>query len=365
MNASIKTEEKAAAGAEKGTARRWLHALLSCALSAALLYAVLREQSPAEFAQAFREIKLPWLYGYIALYIIALFVRAQRYRMVVELCDEESKAQSYGAFLIITAVRNALVDFLPARLGELSFFYIAKRYGVAFSAAVTAFGLCFALDIAVLFGIIVTFFATSPFLALQDSLADKLGSGVTITVVSSLALLILTACIYKLSTLLELLVRVLKHIAARLPGTLAELIEKLATLVARVATECATIQKRHAYPLLILQTLVLRVCKYSSLYILLISVVPPAVIGQINPLVSTVGFISAEAAASLPISGLMGFGSYEGAWTLVISLSDVEISSPTSLIFMVHLITQAVVYSIALSALLIFFIKELRNVSND
>jgi hypothetical protein len=347
------------------SSKGWVHGLVSCSVSGLLLFAIFREQSLDEFVQGFKEIKLPWLYGYIGLSLVALLVRAQRYRLIVELSSEETTKQSYGAFLIITAIRNALVDFLPARLGELSFFYVSRRYGVPFSAAMTAFGLCFALDIAVLFGLIVTFFASLPLLSLQDSIVEKLGSGLAIASISLVGLLILAFCIFHLSRLFAFVLDALSLLAKKAPKKLEQMIEKVSGVIEKIETECSRIKTRRAYPLLIMQTLVLRICKYASLYLVLISVVPPAVISEINPLVSTIGFISAEAAASLPISGLMGFGTYEGAWTLVLSLANVEVPSPTSLIFMVHLITQAIGYSIALLALSVFLLRELRNVSND
>jgi uncharacterized membrane protein YbhN (UPF0104 family) len=345
--------------------KAWIHGLVSCGISGLLLFTIFREQNLSDFLQGFKEIKLPWLYGYIALSVTALLVRAQRYRIVVELSSQETSKQPYTAFVIITAIRNALVDFLPARLGELSFFYIARRYGVPLSAAMTAFGLCFALDIAVLFGIVFSFFASSPLLSLQDSIVDKLGSGLAIASVSLLGFSILFICIFKLSQLLALVVAALRYLAKQSPKKLGQIIAKVADTIKDVEIECSRIKKRRAYPLLILQTLLLRVCKYGSLYLLLLSLLPPAVIYEINPLVATIGFISAEAAASLPVSGLMGFGAYEGTWALVLSLSNVQVPSLTSLIFMVHLITQAIGYSIALLALLVFLLKELRNVSND
>ena len=71
-------------------------------------------------------------------------------------------------------------------------------------------------------------------------------------------------------------------------------------------------------------------------------------------MLSFVAFVSAEASASLPISGLMGFGAYEAVWSLIFSFSEVEIPSLTVLIFAIHIITQVIGYSLGFLALIVF-----------
>lgn len=68
----------------------------------------------------------------------------------------------------------------------------------------------------------------------------------------------------------------------------------------------------------------------------------------------TVAFITAEAASSLPVSGVMGFGAYEGAWAAVLGITGGRIPSTATVIFSVHLITQLVAYSAAGVAFAVF-----------
>ena len=91
-----------------------------------------------------------------------------------------------------------------------------------------------------------------------------------------------------------------------------------------------------------------RCCKYLSLYVLLLALVLPlGFTVQSFPLPKVfLGLCSAELAASLPISGIAGFGVYEGAWTLVFRLLGYSerIAVLTSISH--HLLTQVYGYSL-------------------
>ena len=82
---------------------------------------------------------------------------------------------------------------------------------------------------------------------------------------------------------------------------------------------------------------------------------------DLDPLLVTVAFISAEAASSLPASGVMGFGIYESAWSTVLGLTGGRIPSPTTVIFSVHLITQLVAFSCGAVAFALFPFLNLKS----
>ena len=79
---------------------------------------------------------------------------------------------------------------------------------------------------------------------------------------------------------------------------------------------------------------------------------------RINPVVSSVSFIFAEAAASLPFSGLMGFGAYEGAFSIIMKATNNIIPAEITVVFVVHLITQIVGYTIGILGALAFVISN-------
>ena len=68
------------------------------------------------------------------------------------------------------------------------------------------------------------------------------------------------------------------------------------------------------------------------------------------------GVCAAEVAASLPVSGLAGFGAYEGAWTIAfynLGLTK-ELAAMTGVAH--HLFTQVYGYSIGVLALLVLLL---------
>jgi hypothetical protein len=101
-----------------------------------------------------------------------------------------------------------------------------------------------------------------------------------------------------------------------------------------------------------------RCCKYLSLYVLLLALVLPLGFTVLSfPLPKVfLGLCSAELAASLPISGIAGFGVYEGAWTLVFQLLGYSerIAVLTSISH--HLLTQVYGYSLGALALLVLLL---------
>ncbi len=336
-------------------------------LTALLLIAVFRTESLDSFFDMLQNVNRDGVICYLAISIFALVVRALRYFVVLRTaCDAEiSSAQlekvTFPSLLIVTSIRNALVDFLPARLGELSYFYVLRRYGITISHAVSVFGICFAFDIAVLVLLLLFLGLLSPFYSGMQTLLDfsDVSSGVLIAV--TVFLLLIVASVIRLDLLARYGTKALERLSQ--PFASSSLREKLLAFAQRITADIVAVRERGILVKILLMTLALRLAKYSSLYVLLLSVLIPLGIqaSDLDPVLSTLAFLAAEASASLPVSGLMGFGAYEGAWSLVFSLSKAEIPSVPSVILLVHLITQVVGYSFAFLALSFFLIKEVKS----
>ena len=111
------------------------------------------------------------------------------------------------------------------------------------------------------------------------------------------------------------------------------------------------------YGSLLLLSICVRAFKYGSLYVLLFALVAPLgyALEQLSVPKVFLGLCSAELAASLPISGIAGFGAYEGAWALVFNLLGFErIAEITSISH--HLITQVYGYTLGGVALLVLLL---------
>ena len=70
------------------------------------------------------------VFAYLGLYFVSLFVRAYRYRILISLGGEPN-VPSLRQMMLVTGIRNMIVDMLPARLGELGYIGLLNRgYGV-------------------------------------------------------------------------------------------------------------------------------------------------------------------------------------------------------------------------------------------
>ena len=113
------------------TKNRALSALLSLALSVLLLAVLVRQLRAGDLPRTLARIFLPALAVYAALTLLSAGLRALRYRWLLR-----PRRISAPDIVLVTLVRNAFDDLLPARLGSLSYIYMLnKRLGFSFESA--------------------------------------------------------------------------------------------------------------------------------------------------------------------------------------------------------------------------------------
>lgn len=327
--------------------KRWIHILISILLTGILLVTIFSEVSPAEFIDIIAKSSFSLILLYFAVSLFSQVIRAIRYRLIFK-SVEDVEVPPLSRFLVVTFIRSAFVDFLPARLGELSFLYVLNRYGIGYLRGATAFAVCMVLDVAVLLGIFLVFTLFS--FLFGDSLIAEIVSPDALLVVTGMLVLISLA-IYKLEFVLGLAKKI---IPIRF--------KKIQDLLSQVVIDTHKLKSERVFFPLLFLTFLLRLAKYSALYILLCAVIYQWHIhySQISPVLSFVAFVAAEASASLPVSGLMGFGAYELVWGFIFSLSNVKVPSVEVLIFAIHIITQVLGYGLGFLALLVFFFDEFK-----
>jgi uncharacterized membrane protein YbhN (UPF0104 family) len=114
-------------------------------------------------------------------------------------------------------------------------------------------------------------------------------------------------------------------------------------------------------------SLLVRLSKYGSLYLLLRALLRPLESGggELSPAKVFLGLVSSELAASLPISGIAGFGVYEGTWSLVFTLLGMpaELAATTGVSH--HVFTQVYGYLLGAAALLLLLLLPLRSGSAE
>ncbi len=318
-------------------------------ITAALLYFILSQNQGIEWRRILYHLKPSLIFLYLGLYGLGLFLRTFRYQLLLK----SGQAVTLPSFLnlaLVTSVRNMLVDFFPARAGSLSYIVLLNRaFRVDLTTCLSSFAYAFLFDQ----------LAMGPLLALTI-LAESLTSHEPYPWLWGLALVILAGAlllVLSLGPLIRLLSRWLSWANQRwrkytwlktLDRQFQDLSQSFSTLR----------QASIFWPILGISFLI-RAAKYLYLYLLL-TVVLQALSGHWIPLpfwVVLLGLVASEASAGLPISGLAGFGFYEGVLGAVLSTQGIHPSQAVLVSFAMHFITQIVDYSLGGGALLFILIR--------
>lgn len=334
--------------------RTLIYLALSTICTVGIFSYLLRHISPGEVLQVVSDVDRRYLLAFIILSLAGSGFRAMRYQLTLL---PAGYSPSFSLLFLITLVRNVFSDLLPARIGSAVYIYLAtSRLGIPVQLATSSFALSFLFDIlalAPLLFVVLLFSRTStPFSAEILSVA----AGVLFIISLSLILLLpwLFAC--------------MRRVLLRLPLIPDTTRTRLLAFCEQVSSEIKLARHSRIYAPLFILSLFVRACKYGSLYAFLMGILLPLGISteQASPLVSTLGILAAELAASLPISGIAGFGAYEGSWALTFSLLGFpeDIAALTAISH--HLFTQAYGYGLGLIAvcLLMLPIPNREDISN-
>lgn len=255
------------------------------------------------------------------------------------------------ALFLVTIVRNFFSDLLPARLGTLIYIYLIRsRLNIPLAPAISSFAYSFIFDIISLALLLMPAILIIS-LGNQSSyilLAAGIGLGCT----SIAVLFVLPKC---------------SRITANICQSLRIIPQKWRMRIhdELIATEQYLLQTRKygIYWKVLALSFGVRSCKYLCLYVLLLGLVASLGYTTLDFPLAKVFLVlcSAELAASLPISGIAGFGAYEGAWSLVFQLLGYPEKIAVLTGISHHLFTQVYGYSLgglALLVLLLPFFKD-------
>ena len=323
-----------------------------------------------ELIRTFQSFSAESLFFYFSCSVLALIIRAWRYRALLQHMETGEAELPFFGVVLVTGIRNAFVDFLPARLGEVAYFLALKRLGVNVLTAGSSLALCIVLDIGVLAGITLVLFgfflatrSSGDGVELSTAVHEMLFRGESQREMVMLAAIVgvITAFIVFLRYASPIIRAVAGFLRRRLPaeptGRIARLVSFAADAGEHVARDIDGVKRSGKLWHIVLLTVALRILKYGSLYVLLLGVLRGLELKAdfIHPFIAFTAFLLAESSASLPASGLMGFGTYEAIWTLVFTLSHVEIESSQVLAigFSIHVITQIVGYTIGLLSIVL------------
>ncbi len=287
---------------------------------------------------------------FVALSFTQTFFRSWRYLILLK--ANEIKVPGTTMFLV-TIVRNFFSDLLPARIGTLSYVYIlTSRLGITLDKALPSFTVAFIFDL----------IAIVPLLLIATFSVNRqiLGQLQLLLPLSLALLIILLIILHFLPNLFRLAARTIKKIS---------FLVKFSDKLEKTSQEIAVIKNSGVYLKTFILSLLVRICKYGGYYFLLLSLLTRQGYGlrEIGLGRFFLGICGAEFSASLPISGIAGFGAYEGTWAFLFSL----LGFPQKLAIITgishHLITQVYGYALGAICLLLLLLPvfKARNYSLD
>lgn len=315
--------------------REIIHILVSASLTLALLIAVFSESSFPDMVRISSSIRGSYFFAFLICSFTGLLLRAFRYSLLLKSLQEDTPC--FWKVLLVTGVRNAFVDFLPARLGETAYIYFMNRIGVTVAAGVATFGLGIVLDLLALI-FVAAFFA-------------GVEGAITGGAPSLLMLIVFALAFFAGLALLRYLPELISS-----AGRIVRTLPRTAEFIRAVGSDVQRINLSASITILLLVTVMLRIAKYGGLYLLALSVLAGWNIGpdSLSPVKALGIFILSEASASLPVSGLMGFGVYEGVWSVLFHTacgSPCAALPAATIAFTVHLISQIAGYSVGIVCL--------------
>lgn len=317
--------------------------LFSVGVTAAVFGYLLTRVSWEQVVQVILDLDFAWLLLFLLFSFFMSLFRTWRYQLLLNVSGY--RAANVPLFLI-TLVRNLFSDLLPARLGTLIYIYLVKsRLAIPLAPVVASYAHAFVFDIVALGVLVVPALAIAGLKAQSTAVVALVGVGLSAIGV---------AVIWLLPTLFSAAALGLQRVPLGMERYRLQGIEFLE----ESAKQLAHARQKGVYLRVLLLSLAVRACKYISLYMLFLGLVLPMgyAISSFPPAKVLIGLCSAELAASLPISGIAGFGAYEGAWALVFQLLGYpeEMSVVTSISH--HLVTQVYGYSLGGAALLLLLV---------
>jgi len=287
------------------------------------------------------------LASFTILSISGLLLRSYRYKMFLRTPSYSNRRISLHIIQAL-ALRNFVMEFFPFRLGETSILAYLSFIKIKLTESTRALLACLFLDVVslLIFMLLALIgFLFAPGLRQNPSayLAVLIASSVMILVMSILAYLI----VYNIRKVGDLLgakfSRYLNILQDLVPKSLRRFRPFRGTKTTLMLLR-KTDKREWVKGLIISMTL--RVFKYLSLSILFIDAIGiqsrffEAML--YHTLLLPLCFIVSEAVASLPASGLFGFGGYELSFDYSYSLLFDNIKNLTSVVFSVHLVSQLV-----------------------
>ena len=314
--------------------------LVAACFTGALFWYLFRATTLDDWLNLYRGLHWGWPAGFMALFLGSMLLKALRYRLLLAASSQE-KPPPFMGLVAVTFVSNLFVDLLPARSGSLAYIvFLNRKLAVGLPACFSSFAFSFIFD---LIGMLPLFFLA----IVLYGLAAGQQAPLLWALLGVLAVIALLA-LYLLEKVLAMTARLAAWLAPRLPGKADQWARRVAEELAAMALDVGRVKSRGVYGRVLWVSVAIRALKYLGLYLLVAGLAaqwPDQAAHLTFPLV-LFALVAAEATASLPISGLAGFGAYEGVMMATLGGAGLAVTQAALIPFGLHLLTQVIDYTL-------------------
>jgi uncharacterized membrane protein YbhN (UPF0104 family) len=306
----------------------------------------------AELGLLITDIAPLLLGGYLLCMLTHTFFRSERYRLLLR-GAHEPQIPSMGHSFLATLVRNALVDLLPARAGELGYLALMNRsYQVGADTCLGSMAISFLFDMIALAAVLVLAVA-----------APWTRGQATWPMLASGAVLLTVVCLVGLWGLFGLLPGwVLPFCKSRSARFKTQRLRKIADFIVRTLESVVRVRDRRLLLAAFLLSLGVRFFKYAGLLLVFQGVtqihLPELAAAQARQVLPAL--LAGEGAAALPVPSFMGFGVYEGGSTAVWGLLGFAPAAAMLAMLALHIVTQIAAYALGGAAFVVIALSRRR-----
>lgn len=317
-------------------------AVVSCAIFA-YLFTIVR---PAEIVNSIRNAAPAGIFAYMAVGLASTALRNMRYLTLMR-ASETDIPISGGQMFLVTLVRGLFADLLPARVGSLIYVVILNaRFGFPVEIGTSVWAIAFVLDLVVMV----------PLIAIGVMVVGAARLGISPGMLAAVASFFFIATVAALSYLPQLMSLVGRLVVRVLPmwRKAAAVREKLDLTGAQIRA----IYHRGVLGRVIVLSFLVRILKYGCIAFLVFAILNPVdpdryTMRAIGYWPVFLGSSLAELSASTPLSGIAGFGLYEGVWTGAFYLLGYPRELAALSGVSAHIITQVFGYSLGVLGIII------------
>ena len=330
--------------------RHGLRILFSVSASVLILWFLFNlvsdESNPvgiSDLTRILTEVPVTMFLAYLGIHLVGVVVRTMRFRVLIQAAQSET-VPGFVPLALVTLVRNMTVDMLPSRVGELFYVGLLNRgLGVRLDSCFSSLAVSVWFDVMVIIPLVGA-------LILYPALDANVQKNLLVLIV-----LLLFVCVIGILILYPGLGLAAKWLG-RFTDSDSRLLRKLNTFVSQFAESVKDSLGWGTVLKTFFLTVGVRFCKYSSIVILFSAIARAGFpeLADADPASILIALLASEAGASLPIPTFMSFGTYEAGGLIAFSMLGMPVAAAGLALFAIHLVTQAVDYTLGGISLIVF-----------